>query len=191
MACQSLRSAARTSWVETPRSPEPGWARANSATRASKSLRLARCAALHRARALRKTVWQRRNQPGERLRWSRLSSGVSSTMAWVRICISERSGLWDLASWVSWYCLADRRYCQGIETFVHKAEKADGWHRVRGEDFPRVVLGEAFGELVDPLLRELGRDMFHPGVLLGLGGVCLEVSPPGFEGGWSVSSRHA
>ena len=57
----------------------------------------------------------------------------------------------------------------GFKTFVHKAEKADGWHRVRGENFSRVVLGEAFGELVDPLLCELRRDMFHPGVLLLLG----------------------
>ena len=40
----------------------------------------------------------------------------------------------------------------GFQAFVHKAEKADGWHGVRGENFPRVVLGEAFGELVDPLL---------------------------------------
>ena len=34
----------------------------------------------------------------------------------------------------------------GFQAFVHEAEKADGWHRVRGEDFPELVLGEAFGE---------------------------------------------
>ena len=33
---------------------------------------------------------------------------------------------------------------------------------VRGDDFPEIVLGEAFGELVDPLLRKLGRNVFHP-----------------------------
>ena len=44
-----------------------GWTKANSATLASKSLKLARCAALHRARASRKTGWQRRKQSGARV----------------------------------------------------------------------------------------------------------------------------
>ena len=70
----------------------------------SKALRLDRCAAWHRARALRNTVWIRVSHPAASEWCSTETSGVSSKKAWLRSCNSERTARADFASMRSWYC---------------------------------------------------------------------------------------
>ena len=71
MVFQILRSAARSSGVVTVRRlvDLSGCLRQRSATFLSKSLRLFKWAALHKAKALRKIVWMWRSQPALRGRF--------------------------------------------------------------------------------------------------------------------------
>ena len=83
MAAQSLRSADKSSWVFTVRRPRlgSGCVRHRSAIFLSKALRFDRCAAWHRARALRNTVWMRVSHPADSKCFSTDTSGVSSKKA--------------------------------------------------------------------------------------------------------------
>ena len=112
-----MRSAASNSWVLTVRRPRigSGAARHRSATFLSKAFRFDKCAAWHRAIALRNMVCTLTSQPAESARESTDTSGVSSKKAWLSSCISERTALLDLATIISWYCRADRRSCHGTQ----------------------------------------------------------------------------
>ena len=83
MAAQSLRSADKSSWVFTVRRPRlgSGCVRHRSAIFLSKALRFDRCAAWHRARALRNTVWMRVSHPADSEWCSTDTSGASSKKA--------------------------------------------------------------------------------------------------------------
>ena len=82
----------------------------------SKALKFDRCAAWHRARALRNTVWMRVSHPADSAR-----------------CSTDRPDS-DFASMRSWYGIAvmkgdTARALQGLpglQALVHYAQKADG-----------------------------------------------------------------
>ena len=113
------------------------------------ALRFDRCAAWHRARALRNTVWIRVSHPAASEWCSTETSGVSSKKAWLRSCNSERTARADFASMRSW-------------SLVHEAQKADGRRGVRVQQLAWVVGFEGFYQAGHAFGCELGWQVLCP-----------------------------